>query len=371
MRVFFLLIGNSNRNGIIDGNTIRYGGVGSSGTDQSTIMVAEYLAGNGFEVVIASENSGYPGRSVKNVVYTNMEFKNVPDTNTDILVNCLWFDAYHTLPVTVNKSILLVTHCPYIYGFDNVRSFAAKNNARIGVVHLSEWCKNLNATLVSALAANVAAAVIPNPLMCEIKEFASACSSARKQHQVVFHAHWSRGGQLAFYAYKAMNWHDGRFICCDYTGSIQNESGITSIQPVDKQRLLQLLAESDYFIYPQTRHFDGEVHKDTFACVIAEALLMGCITLAYPVSSLTELYQDCVVWLDFPEHVADLHHIINAPLSKDMAMTDISKIVDKLNFLEMNPDLKNNIRQKGMQWVQDRYNINRIGSMWANFLKSL
>jgi hypothetical protein len=55
MRIAFIVIGNSRRSNYLNGDTIRYGGGGGSGTDGSSIIVAEQLALLGHEVVLASE----------------------------------------------------------------------------------------------------------------------------------------------------------------------------------------------------------------------------------------------------------------------------------------------------------------------------
>jgi hypothetical protein len=55
MRIAFILIGNSRRSNYLNGETLRYGGGGGSGTDTSTILVAEYLASQGNDVVIVTE----------------------------------------------------------------------------------------------------------------------------------------------------------------------------------------------------------------------------------------------------------------------------------------------------------------------------
>ena len=55
MRILFTVLGNSRRSNYLDGDTLRYGKAGGSGTDTSTILIAEYLASQGHEVVIASD----------------------------------------------------------------------------------------------------------------------------------------------------------------------------------------------------------------------------------------------------------------------------------------------------------------------------
>ena len=55
MRIVFTVIGNSRRSNYLNGETLRYEGGGGSGTDTSSIVVAEYLASQGHEVVLVTE----------------------------------------------------------------------------------------------------------------------------------------------------------------------------------------------------------------------------------------------------------------------------------------------------------------------------
>ena len=55
MRIAFVVIGNSRRSNYLNGFNLRYGNGGGSGTDTSTVLVAEYLAKQGHEVVYAAD----------------------------------------------------------------------------------------------------------------------------------------------------------------------------------------------------------------------------------------------------------------------------------------------------------------------------
>jgi len=55
MRILFTVLGNSRRSNYLDGDTLRYGNGGGSGTDTSSIIAAEQLAAQGHEVVFCSD----------------------------------------------------------------------------------------------------------------------------------------------------------------------------------------------------------------------------------------------------------------------------------------------------------------------------
>ena len=98
MRIVFILIGNSRRSNYLDGDTIRYGKGGGSGTDGSTIIIAEQLAKAGHEVVITSDRleplleQTYAaqglhfnaGKTVRGVTYTDIFFEGVENREFDI-----------------------------------------------------------------------------------------------------------------------------------------------------------------------------------------------------------------------------------------------------------------------------------------------
>ena len=48
-----------------------------------------------------------------------------------------------------------------------------------------------------------------------------------------------------------------------------------------------------------------------------------------------------------------------------------SNIVEKINFLEANPHVKNEIRQKGKEYIVSKFNVNTVGQMWDNLISKL
>jgi hypothetical protein len=117
MRIAFIVIGNGRRSNYLNGSTIRKGGGGASGTDTSNILIAEYLANNGHEVVLCTDKleplieekfkqqGNFPpkGEEVNKVRYTDLDFTGIEDKTFDILINNLWFQDYNKLPIKVTK----------------------------------------------------------------------------------------------------------------------------------------------------------------------------------------------------------------------------------------------------------------------------
>jgi glycosyltransferase involved in cell wall biosynthesis len=385
--VVFILTGNELRNGPVNGRTIRRG-TGSSGTDQTTILVAEHLASiGGRRVVIAGPNSGTPGAVINGVTYTNMAFDGVADRTFDVMVNTLWFDDIDSLPIRVTRVYVSWCHCPYIYGFDKVKSYVEKHGLRYAVVHLSEWSRGLNAGTAEALSPGARQVIIPNPIMTDlIREVQKDAAIERIKRSFVFHAEWSRGGQVAYQAASATGWKDAPFTACSYytpispgnnnnnNKNLENKAKLIFRGSLGKRDVLTELARAEYFVYPLTLlaghggDDDGRVHKDTFACCVAEACAMGAIVLTYPVAALPETYRDCVYWLDFPPGCKDLDHLRTRPLSHDPAMTQTAHITEALLRLDADPALRARLRKRAREWVMENYGVERVGGMWDKFL---
>jgi hypothetical protein len=187
MRIAFIVIGNSRRSNYLNGFNLRYGNGGGSGTDTSSLLIAEYLANQGHEVVFVTEKlepqleADYqkrgrkyvPGESCYGVKYTNMDFDGIENKTFDILVSMLWFHDYDKLPITVTKSLIYWSHMQWVYGIDQITNFVKNNNLSLGFVHISEWEKKMTGGLTKSIVdrekdTNVQVSLIPNPVMDEM-----------------------------------------------------------------------------------------------------------------------------------------------------------------------------------------------------------
>jgi len=390
MKILFTVLGNSRRSNYLDGNTLRYGNGGGSGTDTSTIVIAEYLASQGHEVVIASEKlepplekeyaqKGIffnPGKKVRGVIYTNFEFENIHIQEFDILINSLWFQDYNNLPVKITKAVIYWCHMQWIYGIDELIKFCTDNSLKLGFVNISEWEKEMNSGTVNNAVnryPETKTTLIPNPIMDDMINEVLSENPQRKPHKFVFHASWPRGGNVSIDAVRQLPWDDKEFHAFDYLMVTHQhpDEFFHKHNGVDKKTLFTHIAESEYFVYPLYTPYQ-DVHKDTFSCVVAEAIALGAIVLTYPLGALPENFDGYCQWLNFPEGT-EPEKMQAESLSKDLEgkfqCTD--NIIQKINYLEENPQIKEEIRQKGKDYILNRFNASTVGNMWVDFINDL
>jgi hypothetical protein len=392
MRIAFIVIGNSRRSNYLNGYNLRYGNGGGSGTDTSSILIAEYLAKAGHEVVFATDklepelhksykNNGIiykDGEEFYGVKYTHVDFKGIENKEFDILISMLWFNQYEALPIKVTKSIIYWSHMQWVYGVDDIVNFAKNNNLSIGFINISEWEKSMTGNILThinniAPETKIEQALIPNPVMDEMIKEVTDSNPIRKPHKFIFHAAWARGGNVAVEAVRKLNFEDSEFHAFDYLMATHNhdDSFFNRHNGVDKKTLFTNVAESEYFIYPLYTPYQ-DVHKDTFSCVVAEAIALGAIVVTYPLGALPELFDGYCVWLDFPEGV-NPHDMQKEALSKDLdgKFTITDNIVSKIKFLEENPSIKEEIRNKGKDYIVSNFNVSKVGDMWIGFINNL
>ncbi len=392
MRIAFIVIGNSRRSNYLTGDTIRYGNGGGSGTDGSSILVAEYLAKQGHDVVFAFDrlepqleqdykNNGInfiPGTKVNGVTYTFTDFENINDLEFDILVSSLWFHDYDKLPIKVTKSLIYWCHMQWIYGIGELINYTKENNLTLGFVNISNWERDMNQSTIesakNSYPSKVFSTLIPNPVMDEMINKVLEKPIKKKPHKFVFHAAWARGGDVAVEALRHLNYPDLEFHSFDYLLATHQHTDhfFNSHNGVDKHTLFSHIAESEYFLYPLYTPYQ-DVHKDTFSCVVAEAIALGAIPITYPLGALPEYFNDYCHWIQFPNGT-NQDIIQKESLTKDLNgkfKNNIENILQSINQLENNPSLKDLIRSGGKNYILNNFNINRIGKMWTNFIDIL
>ena len=390
MRIAFIVIGNSRRSNYLNSYNLRYGNGGGSGTDTSSVLVAEYLAKQGHEVVFVADKLDeplvnlykskgidyVPGQEYYGVKYTNIEFEGIENKTFDVLVSMLWFQDYDKLPITVTKTLIYWSHMQWIYGTKEFVTYAEKNNLSVGLVHISKWEEEMNKDVfpyIQSIYQNSKKTIIPNPIFDEMINEVLNQNIQKKKNKFIFHALWTRGGNVAVETVRNLNLEDKEFHAFDYLMVIHGheDNFFRNHQGVDKKTLFTHLAESEYFIYPLYTPYK-DVHKDTFACTVAEALALGVIVVTYPLGALPENYKDYCVWLDAPPNT-NLDLMQTEKLSKDEEgfFNYTENIVNKINHLENNPKVKEHYRNAGKQYILDNFNIDKIGKMWENYINEL
>lgn len=399
LRFLFMLIGNSRRSNYLNGDTIRDGGAGCSGTDSSFILVAEYLVQAGHDVTVCVdilerplieklETSGkffVPGsKCSRGVCYTNLQMDGIDHSNRvyDILVTSLWFQDYVKLTkfynVSIKRALIYWCHMQWIYGIDDMILFTKNHNLSLGFVHISQWetlCNESVILNVKSSIKNVLETRIPNPIMTDIiKDVQNEQGLQRKPHKVVFHASWGRGGNIAVKAVREMtSWNDVEFHAFDYLMTIHDHKDpwFKLHDGVDKKTLFRHLCEAEYFVYPLYTPYE-DVHKDTFSCVVAEAIACGATVLTYPLGAVPEYFSDYCVWIDMPEGT-NIDIIQSQSLTKDYEgkFKQTQPIVQKLQWLEENSAFKQDRRNTGLSYIHNAFSIETIGPMWTSFIESL
>lgn len=359
MRVAFIVVGNESRSGELTGYNIRYGGTGGSGTDSNVVYTAEYLSSIGYDVTVALERCETPSLS-NGVFYTNLNFSEVNNLEYDILITCLWFKDYDKLPIKVNKALIYWCHLAWGYSYSEMVKYISENNLKIGVVSVSEWAKTHNSEIHDIFKNNgfeSTHVVIPNSVAVDIIKETLSNPPKRHYHNFVHHGQWSRGGTTALRAIKELGWEDIEFRSFDY---LDKKNGL------DKKSLFNIIAGSEYFVYPQITH--GKlVYKDTFSVSIAEAIGLGVIVLTYPLGAVPEYFGDYCQFLEYPPNI-DIEKLNKERLSEKPGLDYTKNIVDKLNWLEANPQIKEKIRNDGIKYISETFNINKIGPLWVDFL---
>lgn len=373
MRILFLVTGNGSRSNFVTGYTMRYGKAGLSGTDTSTILVAEYLAKHGYDVVFAAEkpsdnlikmhndqgNTFTPGEQYNGVTYTYLDLENIENKTFDILVSSLWYEHYDQLPAKITKAILYWCHLAWIYFGHNIARFANDNNLKLGYVNISKWAEGHHQENIEFFRKNVPyveTTIIPNPMTLDVMEEVDKLNIKRKHKKVIFPAQWSRGGFVAERATKELGWEKD-FTHFDY---------VNLPIGVDKLTLFKELAESDYFFFPQYGS-NQWVLKDVHSCAVGEALGMGVVVLSYPLGSHEEYYGGYYEKLEFPPGI-DMEKMMNERATEEPKMDYTDSIIKAVNYLEANPKIKEDYRIRSKSYIRDRFSIEKIGPLWVEFL---
>ena len=86
-----------------------------------------------------------------------------------------------------------------------------------------------------------------------------------------------------------------------------------------------------------------------------------------------ENFEGYCAWIDLPAG-ASQEAIQREPLTRDevgIFKDNIKNIVDRIKYLEENPQLKEKIRSEGKNFILNRLNANTVGKEWVDFIVEL
>ena len=358
MKLVFIVPGAEGRPVILNGDTIRYGGAPASGTDQSVIMVAEYLVKQGHDVTIVIEKTDK--QLCREVKYTDFTFEGLIGEEIDVLVSTLWFSDYNKLPFKVLGGLLYWFHMAWVYGITEMLQFCSDQNIKLGFINVSEWARGQNKESINSginKFSDTLDVVIPNPIMVDlIDDIQQQKNIIKKERSTIFHAQYGRGGAVADKAIVELGWE--KMFRFDYTDPATSK---------DKTAVFEKLLEADYFIFP-LYHPNGCVYKDTFSCAVAEAIAAGVIVITYPLGAIPEYFSDGCSFLVFP-HGTNMEKMMTERVTCEAQYMDYHiNIIDKIKYLESNPEIKKSIREKSKDLIKNNFSIEIIGKKWDDLL---
>lgn len=367
--VVFLLPGTDHRPYNINGETIRYGGAPSSGTDQSVILVAEHLANTGWDVTIVLEKTDF--NKVNGVKYTNFTYEGLKDKKINILISTLWFGEtakpyefpyhYEDLPFLVTEALIYWQHMAWLYSTEHIKNFLSNNpQLAFGLVSPSAWALSQAGTDTFGNLLTLKT-VIANPLMTDvIKNIEKNEIPKRVPKSTIFPVQHSRGGLISKKIVDQLGWEKTHVF-----NYIDPNSGL------DKKELFLKMYESEYFLYPAMYDDYSLLVKDTFGCGVLECMAMGVIVITYPVGGVIEHFKEGCVFLSYPPEI-DIEKIdtgYSIHCCKDFQVEDQFK--KTIEVLEANPNLKEILRTKAMDISRNRFSEERIGKEWEAFINEL
>lgn len=358
------------------GEAVRSGGVGVSGTEQTCVVVAEQLAATGaYDCVVACSSCEH-GAVTRGVRYAT----HLSDAEWGDLDACITVSWNYDVPARLMKagSDLIVTCACVDMVKEAVLQEAVARGVRIKVVHVSHWGRDATHRFVPWYRQYVRPgheAVIPNPLMADVMEdvlleegggapASGLLVAPRDDRNLVFHASYERGGGVAARVaerlggtLQAFNYHQG---------------GAAAKPSADKRTLFKQLLNSGFFVYPLALPC-GKVHKDTFACCVAEALAMGVHVVSWPVAALPELYDGLVHWARMPSgaspNVSSHDRFATDPTF--LSAEALDSLVDAVRRAAAMPEQEQmKWRARGAAYARSAFDPARVGAMYRRLLEA-
>ena len=422
-RISFLVTGDEDqRKETWNGESMRTGGRGVSGSESAFVSFAEHWAGLGHNATIFASfcRESY----FKGVHYVADMNKAIEDAT--ILVILPWFRHLDELSINSNvssspSSLSSIPALKYLIidyqgvGIPpNLENFMKKHTS-VKVVSMfpSEWTRravysNARKHNVNLFVLSGKSFIINNPLLSDVVAAVDANVTGtsltnnngssrngrgwREPRSFVWAAAFERGGSIALKVFHLINGSHFKIMTYLNIAQRSENNAMVYIDPelghlqrrwrngdkrvsltigMDKQGVLKEMAQASYFLYPltlsSTSNYPGSVHKDTFALCVAEALAMGAIVITWPVAALPELYPESesgVVYLSFPS-LANEPALKGYDYVQDPALvsTDaIGLMVNKIQELESKGiAYLDSLRAKGMIFSRTKYSMDAIG----------
>jgi len=375
MKIVGIIEYNMKRDDSWNGEAIRTKKCGGSGTDQSFVLVAEYLAKYGHEVFL-SYNNIIANSEYNNVKYISEQTLRGISETVDIIIIASWNYEFINFNWKSLKTLVIWCHYQGFIDFKLTSLFKyIYPNVKIYINILSEFVrKYLDKYNQYYKEISDKIIKIDNPLMLDLY---SDTIMEKQKHMFIFFATFERGGEIAMNAFNRLNYTEKQMFYSNHTEyEINNFPGnnidLIPLKWSDKQTIFNLLKRSEYFIYPLVLpvYRGNLVHKDTDGCVVAEALLHEVIVLTYPVGALREKYTDHVIYLPYPPgaNIEIIEGVDQCSAPEFYSEFVIESIIKTIDFLEQNPQMKELIKKRGKKYILSKRNEEVIKEQWGQIL---
>lgn len=207
--------------------------------------------------------------------------------------------------------------------------------------------------------------LVPNGVSPRFFQEGEVYDNEERRGAWCFHAWFVRGGSVAARVFERVRHvlpNSARSFHVMSYHTKDGEAAIAAALPppafvqhhgsLSKTEVARRLAVTEYFVYPLV-HPHGEMHHDTFGCVILEALAMGVIVVTWNVACNPKLYGDHIVALPPPPQYASdagWGHVEPWFLSDEA----VGQLADAVIALEADPARKAELQRRGMEWARQQ-----------------
>jgi hypothetical protein len=352
-----------------DGEILRNGKKGLSGTHQSIVLMSEDLVRMKHSVWVAcgSCNEG----TINGVEYIDYSKLGKIAKYIDVLVITPW-----TPPTILNEKwislskIVLWCHLKELYIVDGmIPEFRNKyRRCKIYCNFITDFVRTHYMIHKQWMLPyfKERTATIRNPILLDMAHHVTE----KDPRSFIFHASFERGGALACRAFDGLTFPDKKMTLCSYVVTDTTYSDLYTIGSKNKKDLFECLARTEYFVYPGVCSTTFKLTKETDSCVVAEALLHEVIVLAFPVGALYENYGNHVVWIPFPSgsNVSSIQSYEDSTEPELISEEVIKSIQSIIYELDANPTKKSELRKRGKEHVLQQRNLEMITSQFLALL---
>ena len=349
---------------------------GISGTHNTIMYLAEALAKLDHNVTVI--NTAYITRHIpkyNTILYKIQYFNNIiPETYNNVKyinydkfesTNCDYIiTTYNTDDIEILKKInnykkmIVIMNNPLCGS--NMYKFQSLDKTKILIAFISNYSKDNILLNTDKFLKEYQQILLHNSIdINDIKPI------IEKEKSFIFFACIERGFKMSNEIIKAFDKTSKFKIYTNTYNNLNTEllklnNNIIITPDSSKNTILEYCAKSKYFLYPLINLETNNIHCDTFAYVVLEALLHGVVVIAPKLELFVELYGDAICYVDSESILKeeDLKYTNFCMNNKNFGYPLLNKYVEKLNLLESNNELYNSYVAKGLLLKEKFSNIN-------------